>query len=70
MSMDSQPKLPDLILGAFREAMDLGDHKVAECLFMALEAHSDDPDWRRALDNASRTIIGCSSVTRPQRRDH
>lgn len=56
--------LPDLILAAFREAMARGDHKAAEHLFRALECHSREREWQRALREAERLVIGADASAR------
>lgn len=56
--------LPDLILAAFREAMARGDNKAAEHLFRALECHSGEREWQRALCDAEALVIGDASIRR------
>lgn len=51
-------ELPVLVLAAFRKAIACGDDKVAECMFVALEAHAHDVHWQDALEEAQQMIVG------------
>lgn len=58
-------KLPNIIVTAFREAMDCGDLTTAEHLFRALETHSQDREWRQAFDEARKMVIESSMKRDP-----
>lgn len=69
MTMGGRQTLPSRLLAAFHIAMDLRDDKVAEYLFLALEAHAADAEWRSALEEAQWRIIdyGSSAFVWPTR---